>query len=67
VIAILGHSVITEIAIVEEAAPETGNSAEVIIMYHLNLRPGLHYTEGICKKRFHSEKVSNVFHLHYEF
>ena len=34
-------------------------------MYHSNLRQGLLQTGGIFKGRVHSEKVLNVFHLHY--
>ena len=33
---ILGRSVLKESAFVEEIAPETGNTAEVTVMYHLN-------------------------------
>jgi len=29
------------------------------------LRPRPHYAKEICKRRFHSEKASNVFRLHY--
>ena len=39
-IAILMRSVLKESAFVEQAPPGTGNTAEVIIMYHSNRGPG---------------------------
>ena len=41
---ILGRSVLKESAFVEETAPETGNTAEVVVMYHSNR---LHDSGGI--------------------